>query len=71
LKQDDSLSTVIFNLVLQKVIQSIKMVPSVIKISKEQLSILAYADNIVLIGKNEIRNKTAFYNLYLFSVHVF
>ena len=39
---------------LQKVIQSIKMVPSGIKIGKEQFSILAYADGIALIGKNEI-----------------
>jgi len=29
------------------------MVPSGIKIGKEQLNILAYADDIVLIGKNE------------------
>ena len=35
-------------------IQSIKMVPSGIKIGKEQLNILAYADDIALIGKNEI-----------------
>jgi len=41
-----------FNLALQKVIQSIKMVPSGIKIGKEQLNVLAYADDIVLIGKN-------------------
>jgi hypothetical protein len=40
--------------VLQKVIQSIKMVPSGIKIGKEQLNILPYADDIALIGKNEI-----------------
>jgi hypothetical protein len=38
-------------LALQKVIQSIKMVPSGIKVGKEQLNILAYADGIVLIGK--------------------
>ena len=31
-----------------------KMVPSGIKIGKEQLNILTYADNIALIGKNEI-----------------
>jgi len=43
----------LFNLVLQKVIQSIKMVPSCIKIGKEQLNILAYADDIALIGKNK------------------
>ena len=30
------------------------MVPSGIKIDKEQLNILAYADDIVLSGKNEI-----------------
>jgi hypothetical protein len=29
------------------------MVPSGIKIGKEQLNVLAYADDIVLIGKNE------------------
>jgi hypothetical protein len=54
LKQGDPLSPILFTLALQKVIQSIKMVPSGIKIGKEQLSILAYADYIVLIGKNEI-----------------
>jgi len=42
----------LFNLALQKVIQSIKMVPNCIKIGKEQLNILAYADDTVLIGKN-------------------
>jgi len=31
-----------------------KKVPSGIKIGKEQMNILAYADDIVLIGKNEI-----------------
>ena len=41
LKQDDTLSPMLFNLALQKVIQSIKMVPSGIKIGKEQLNILA------------------------------
>jgi hypothetical protein len=39
-------------LALQKVIQSIKMAPSGIKIGKEQLNILTYADDIALIGKN-------------------
>jgi len=42
------------------VIQSIKMVPSGIKIGKEQLNVLVYADNIVLIGKNEIEIRQLF-----------
>jgi len=57
LKQGDPLSSILFNLALQKVIQSIKMVPSGIKIGREQLNILAYADDIALIGKNEIEIK--------------
>jgi hypothetical protein len=51
LKQGDSLSTILFNLVLQKVIQSIQMASSGIMIGKEQLNISAYADGIVLMGK--------------------
>jgi len=52
IKQGDPLSPILlFNLALQKVIQSIKMVPSDIKIGKEQLTVLAYADDIELIGK--------------------
>jgi hypothetical protein len=54
LKQGDHLSPILFNLALQKVIQSTKMVPSGIKIGKEQLHILAYAENTVLIGKNDL-----------------
>jgi len=44
-----TLSPVLFSLALQKVIQSIKVVPSGINISKEQLNALAFADDIVLI----------------------
>jgi hypothetical protein len=40
--------------------QSIKMVPSGIKIGKGQLNILAFADDIVLIGKNEIEIRQIF-----------
>jgi len=47
LKQGDSLSPILFNLALQKVLQSIKMVPSGIKIGKEKLNVLTYADDIV------------------------
>jgi len=36
------------------------MVPSGIKIGKEQLNVLAYADDIVLIGKNEIEIQQTF-----------
>ena len=54
LKQGDPLPPILFNLALQKVIQSTKMVSIGIKIGKEQLNILAYADDIVLTGKNEI-----------------
>jgi len=49
LEQGDPLSPILLNLALQKVIQTIKMVPSGIKIGKEQLNILAYADDIALI----------------------
>jgi len=58
--QGDHLSPILFNLALQKVIQSIKMVPSGVKIGKEQLNVLAYADDIVLIGKNEIEIRQHF-----------
>jgi len=57
LKQGDALSPILFNLVLKKVIQIIKMVPSGIKIGKENLNVLTYADDIALIGKNEIEIK--------------
>ena len=60
LKQGDPLPPILFNFTLQKVIQSIKMVPSGIKIGKEQLNILAYADDITLIGKNEIEIRKRF-----------
>ena len=51
LKQGDSLSPILFNLAMQKVIPNIQMVPGGIKIGKEQLNVLAYADDIVLLGK--------------------
>jgi len=60
LKQGEFLLPILFILALQKVIQSIKMVHSGIKIGKEQLNVLAYADDIVLIGKNEIQKRQLF-----------
>jgi hypothetical protein len=45
---------------ITKVIQSIQMVCSGIKIGKKQLNILACADDIVLIGKNEIEMRQLF-----------
>ena len=60
MKQGDSLSPILFNLALQKVIQSIKMVPSGIKIGKEQLNVTAYADDIAVIGKNKIEIRQLF-----------
>ena len=60
LKQGDPLTQTLFSLALQKVIQSTKMVPSGIKIGKKQLNILAYADDIALIGKNEVEIRKLF-----------
>jgi hypothetical protein len=60
LKQGDPLSPILFNLAMQKVIQNIQMVPGGIKIGKERLNVLAYADYIVLLGKNEIEIRQLF-----------
>ena len=60
MKQGDSLSLMLFNLALQKVTRSIEMVLNGIKIVEEQLTVVAYADGIVLIGKNEIEIRQLF-----------
>jgi parvulin-like peptidyl-prolyl isomerase len=60
LKQGDPLLPILFNSALQKVIQSIKMVSIGIKIGKEQVNALAYADDIALIGNNEIEIRKLF-----------
>jgi len=67
LKHGDPLSRILFNLALQKVIQIIKMVPSGIKIGKERVNILAYADYIALIGKNEIEIRKIFVEMEIIS----
>ena len=41
-------------------IQRIKMFPTGIRIGKEQLNVLAYADDIALIGKNEMEIRKHF-----------
>jgi len=48
------LSPILFNTALQKVIQSTKIIPCGIQTGKEQMNVLAYADDIVLIGKYEM-----------------
>jgi hypothetical protein len=58
--KNDTLLPILFNLALQKVIQSIEIVPSSTKIGKEQLNILAYADDIALIVKSEIEIRKLF-----------
>jgi len=50
----------LFNLASQKLTQSIEMVLNGIKIGKEQLNVAAYADDTVLIGKNEIEIRQLF-----------
>jgi hypothetical protein len=60
LKQGDTPSQTLFNLALQKVIQSTHIVPSGIMIGKEQLIKSAYADDIVLIGKYETEIRQPF-----------
>ena len=67
MKQGDPLSLLLFNLALQEVIQSIKMVPNGIKICKDKLNVLAWADDIVLIRKTEIEIKQLFVETENFS----
>jgi hypothetical protein len=54
------LSAILFDIALQKVIQSTKIILCGIQISKEQLGVLAYADGIVLIGKYEMEVRQLF-----------
>ena len=60
LKQGGPLSPILFILQLQKAIQSIKIVPSGIKIGKEKLNLLADADDVSLNGKNKIEIRKLF-----------
>jgi len=61
LKQGDPLPSILFNLALQKVIQSTKMVRNGIRIGIEQLNVLVYADDNALIGKNGIEIRKLFF----------
>ena len=63
----DPLSPLLFNLALQNVIRSIKMVPRNIEIGKDKLNVLAYADDIVLIGKNEVEIRQRFIEIENFT----
>ena len=60
LKQGDRLPPILFNLAFQKVMQNIKLVPSGIKIGKEQWNVLTYADDIALIATKEIEIRQLF-----------
>lgn len=53
LRQGDTLSPIIFNLVLEKVIRMMNITPDEgVKLDGTSISILAYADDIVLLGNN-------------------
>ena len=52
--------TNIIQLSITEVIQSIKSVPGGIKFGKQQLNVLAYADDNVLTGKNETEIRQLF-----------
>jgi len=67
LKNGDPLSRILFNLALQKVILIIKLVPSGIKIGKEPLNILAYANDTTLIEKNEMEIRKLFVEMEIIS----
>jgi hypothetical protein len=50
----------LFNLALQKVIQSTKMIDSSIKVGKQQLNVLTYTADMVLIFKKLNLSTTTF-----------
>jgi len=53
LRQGDTLSPIIFNLVLEKVVRMMNISPDEgVKRDGTSISILAYADDIVLLGNN-------------------
>ena len=54
LKQGDALSPLLFNIALQKIINKLKLTPAGINIKEERINIMAYADDIILIGESEL-----------------
>jgi len=65
LRQGGSLSPILFNVVLEKVIREIKMGPNEgIRLQDTSIGLLAYADDIVLMEESQNRLKTLFNRLY-------
>lgn len=62
LRQGDALSPLLFNIALEKVIRSLKLVPAGIHLGQYH-KVLAYADDIVLIGRTEIEIRKLFIEL--------
>ena len=54
MKQGDALSPLLFNIPLQKIINKLKLIPAGIKIKEERINIMAYVDDIILIGESEL-----------------
>jgi hypothetical protein len=65
LRQRDSLSPILFNVVLEKVIRKMKIGPNEgIRLQETSIGLLAYADDIVLMEESQDRLKTLLSRLY-------
>jgi hypothetical protein len=65
LRQGDSLSPILFNVVLEKVIREMKIGPNEgIRLQDTSIGLLAYADDIVLMEESNDRLKNLFSKLY-------
>ncbi|KMQ92432.1 r2 protein [Lasius niger] len=65
-KQGDSLSPLLFNLTIDPIIEDINKNTTGIKIQEENLSILAFADDVVLLAKDKLEAKRQIKKLYIF-----